>query len=36
VAFRFKNRHNPYAFRDALLKLIGAENLPYQELIAAQ
>jgi transposase-like protein len=34
MAFRFNNRNNPYLFRDTLLKLIGAEALPYQELIA--
>jgi len=34
IAFRFNNRDNPYLFRDTLLKLIGAENLPYQELVA--
>ena len=34
MAFRFNNRHNQYLFRDTLLKLIGAESLPYQLLIA--
>jgi len=34
ITFRFNNRNNPYLFRDTLLKLIGAENLPYQELVA--
>jgi len=33
MAFRYNNRKNPYLFRDTLLKLIGAENMPYQELI---
>jgi hypothetical protein len=33
IAFRFNNRDNPYLFRDTLLKLIGSENLPYQQLI---
>ena len=32
ISFRFNNRDNPYLFRDTLLKLIGAENLPYSEL----
>jgi hypothetical protein len=34
IAFWFNNRDNPYLFRDTLLKLIGAENLPYQELVS--
>jgi transposase-like protein len=34
MAFRFNNRHNQYLFRDTLVKLIGAENLPYAELIS--
>ena len=25
---------NPYLFRDTLLKLIGAENLPYEQLVS--
>jgi hypothetical protein len=33
MAFRFNNRSNPYLFRDTLLKLIGSENLRYQQLI---
>jgi transposase-like protein len=33
-AFRFNNRHNEYLFRDTLMKLVGAETLPYQQLIA--
>jgi hypothetical protein len=35
MAFRFNNRNNLYLFRDTLMKLIQAENLPYQDLIAA-
>jgi len=35
LAFRFNNRNNPYLFRDTLMKLLGAETLPYQELTAA-
>lgn len=34
LEWRFNNRKNPYLFRDTLLRLIGAENLPYQELTA--
>jgi len=34
MSFRFNNRHNEYLFRDTLMKLIGAETLPYSELIA--
>jgi IS1 family transposase len=30
---RFNNRNNEFLFRDTLLKLVGAEKLPYQELI---
>lgn len=32
--FRFNNRENPYMFRDAMLKLLLAETLPYKKLIA--
>jgi transposase-like protein len=32
LEWRFSNRHNPYLFRDTLLKLINSENLPYQKL----
>ncbi len=35
MAFRYNNRKNPYLFRDTLMKLIGSENLPYQELVGA-
>jgi len=34
LEFRFNNRENPYMFRDAMLKLIVAETLPYAKLIA--
>ena len=34
LEFRFNNRENPYMFRDAMLKLVVAENLPYAKLIA--
>ena len=34
MAFRYNNRDNPYLFRDTLLRLIGAESLPYSELTA--
>lgn len=33
LEWRFNNRENPYLFRDTLLKLIKAQNLPYQELV---
>jgi transposase-like protein len=36
ISFRFNNRNNPYLFRDTLLKLIGAETMPYSELVAEQ
>jgi transposase-like protein len=32
LEFRFNNRENPHMFRDAMLKLIVAENLPYAKL----
>ncbi len=31
--FRFNGRKNPYLFRDTLLRLIGEEPLPYEELV---
>ncbi|PLS84679.1 MAG: hypothetical protein CYG60_16650 [Actinobacteria bacterium] len=34
LEFRFNNRENPYMFRDAMLKLVVAETLPYAKLIA--
>src|ERR687894_2821321 len=34
LEFRFNNRENPYMFRDAMLKLVVADNLPYAKLIA--
>jgi len=34
MAFRYNNRENAYLFRDTLLRLIGAEPMPYAELIA--
>ena len=33
MAFRFNNRQNPYLFRDTLMKLVQAQNLPYSDLI---
>jgi transposase-like protein len=33
-AFRFNNRENPFLFRDTLLRLIGADSLPYKSLVA--
>ena len=35
LEWRFNNRANPYLFRDTLIKLIGASNLEYKDLIAA-
>jgi len=31
-AFRFNNRNNPYLFRDTILALVEAEQLPFKEL----
>ncbi len=33
LEFRYNNRENPYMFRDAMLKLLLAETLPYAKLI---
>jgi transposase-like protein len=33
LEFRFNNRENPFMFRDAMLKLLLAEILPYAKLI---
>jgi transposase-like protein len=30
--FRFNNRHNPYLFRDTLLRLLQSSNIEYKEL----
>jgi transposase-like protein len=30
--FRFNNRHNPYLFRDTLMRLLATSNLEYKEL----
>lgn len=35
MAFRYNNRENAYLFRDTLLRLVGAETMPYRELIAS-
>lgn len=35
IKFRFNNLHNPYLFRDALMKLIEALVLEYKKLTAA-
>jgi transposase-like protein len=32
--FRFNNRHNPYLFRDTLLRLLASTNIEYKNLIA--
>ena len=34
LEFRFNNRKNPFMFRNAMLKLLLAETLPYAKLIA--
>ena len=34
LEWRYNNRDNPWLFRDTLLRLLRAENLPYQELAA--
>ena len=34
LEFRFNNRENPFMFRDAMLKLLLAETLPFAKLIA--
>jgi transposase-like protein len=34
LEFRFNNRENPHMFRDAMCKLLVANNLPYAKLIA--
>lgn len=31
--FRFDNRRNPYLFRDTLVRLLGAQALPYGKLV---
>jgi hypothetical protein len=33
ISFRYNNRDKPYLFRDTLVTLLGAEAMPYQELI---
>ena len=33
LEFRHNNRENPYMLRDAMLKLLPAETLPYKKLI---
>ncbi|MGI8917152.1 MAG: transposase [Pyrinomonadaceae bacterium] len=34
--FRFNNRHNPYLFRDTLLRLLATSNLEYKSLTAKE
>ena len=36
LEWRFNNRENPWLFRDTLLKLLKADNLPYQELTSSR
>ena len=33
IAFRFYNRDNPHLFRDTLMALVGAEAMPYRQLV---
>jgi transposase len=33
LEFRFNNRENPHMFRDAMCKLLVANNLPYEKLV---
>ena len=33
LPYRYNNRDNPYLFRDTLLRLIGADVLPYEHLV---
>ena len=35
LEFRFNNRENPHMFRDAMCKLLVANNLPYAKLIGS-
>ena len=34
MTFAYNNRHNPHPLRDTIMKLIGAETLPYEKLPA--
>jgi hypothetical protein len=34
MAWRFNQRHNPYLFRDTLIRLVRAETLEYKALIS--
>jgi transposase-like protein len=36
LEFRFDNRENPHMFRDAMYKLLVANNLPYAKLVAEE
>lgn len=36
LEWRFNNRNNQYLFRDTLLKLIKADNLPYETLVSSE
>ncbi len=35
MTFRFNNRHNPYLFRDTLMKPLDTPKLEYKKLVAA-
>ena len=34
MCWRFDNRKNEFLFRDTLIKMLGADNLEYKQLIA--
>lgn len=36
TAFRYNNRHNPFLFRDTVLKLIGSGGLTYKALVSEE
>jgi len=35
LEWRYNNRNNPYLFRETVKKLIGSDNLKYQDLVAS-
>lgn len=34
MSFRFNNRHNPYLFRDTLIRLLGTPTMEYRQLVS--
>jgi transposase-like protein len=36
LEWRYNNRANPFLFRDTVLQLVGADALPYKELVATK